>query len=214
MIQFPPVERANEDGLLAIGGNLEIETLRTAYHDGIFPWPIEDFPLLWFAPPQRAILHFDEFHVPRSVRKTLRRAGFELRIDSSFERVIRACATQREDQEGTWITDEMIEAYTRLHQAGDAHCVEAYLDGELVGGLYGVAMGAYFCGESMFYRVSGASKAALVYLVEHLRSRGATWLDAQMMTPLFESFGAREVPRAAFMAMLKQALAQPVRLFD
>lgn len=213
-IQFPPVEEADEYGLLAAGGDLRVETLRTAYRSGIFPWPIEGYPLLWFAPPQRAILPFAEFHVARSLRKLLRRHPFEIRIDSNFERVIHTCAAPRADNEGTWITDEMIAGYTRLHRAGDAHSVEAYHDGELVGGLYGVAYGAYFCGESMFFTMSGASKVALVHLVEHLRARGATWLDTQMMTPLFAGCGAREVPRAEFMAMLGQALQQPVRLFD
>lgn len=210
---FPPVSLATEDGLLCIGGDLKVETLRLAYHSGIFPWPIEGYPLLWFAPPQRAILHFNEFHVPHSLRKLLRKQPFEIRIDHDFPGVITSCASIREYAEGTWITDEMNAAYCNLHAAGDAHSVETYLDGELVGGLYGVAYGAYFCGESMFFKKSGASKAALVALVGHLQSHGATWLDAQMMTPLFASFGTREVPRDDFMQMLKNALAQPVRLF-
>jgi len=213
MIEFPPVEWADEDGVLAVGGNLEIETLRTAYHSGIFPWPVEDCPLLWFAPPQRAVLNFEEFHISRRLARQLRSTAFEMRIDSNFEQVIEACAVQRKYAEGTWITPEMMAAYVKLHEAGEAHSVEIYLDGELVGGLYGVSFGAYFAGESMFHRVSGASKAALVHLVAHLQTRGARWLDAQMMTPLFESFGAREVPRAEFMRELQKALNQPVRLF-
>ncbi len=208
---FPPVEWADEDGLLAVGGRLSVATLRTAYRSGIFPWPVEGLPLLWFAPPRRAILHFDEFHISRSLRKLMRRQPFEIRFDCNFEAVIRACAGQRKHEEGTWITVDMIEAYQRLHRAGEAHSVEAYLNGELVGGLYGVSLGAYFSGESMFYRVSGASKVALVHLVEHLQERGATWLDAQMMTPLFASFGARHVPRDEYMLMLKEALAQPLK---
>jgi leucyl/phenylalanyl-tRNA---protein transferase len=206
---FPPVDWADEDGLLAIGGDLEVETLRTAYRGGIFPWPVEGLPLLWFAPPQRAILRFDDFHVPRSLRKLLRRQPFEVRTNCNFEEVIRSCAARREYAEGTWITEEMIEGYLRLYRAGNAHSVETYLDGELVGGLYGVSFGGYFCGESMFFTASGASKAALVHLVEHLKKGGATWLDVQMMTPLFAAFGAREVPRAKFTAMLRHAFAQP-----
>jgi len=210
---FPPVDLATDDGLLAIGGNLEVATLRRAYHSGIFPWPVEGYPLLWFAPPQRALLHFDEFHVSQSLRKLLRKHQFEIRIDHNFRGVITNCARARESSEGTWITAEMLEGYCDLHAAGDAHSVEAYFEGELAGGLYGVSWGAYFCGESMFFKKSGASKAALVALVEHLQTRGATWLDAQMMTPLFESFGTREVPRAEFMLKLETALAQPVKLF-
>ena len=211
---FPPVENANPDGLLAIGGNLEIATLRSAYRSGVFPWPVDDFPLLWFAPPRRSILHFDRFHISRRLRRTLRHTPFEIRIDTNFEQVIRECAVMREDEEGTWITDELTEAYIRLHRAGDAHSVETYLDGQLVGGLYGVSFGAYFAGESMFYRVNDASKAALVHLVAHLQARGATWLDTQMITPLFATFGACEIPRSKFMKMMKGALSQPVQLFD
>lgn len=211
---FPPVECATVEGLLAIGGDLNVETLRLAYTSGIFPWPVEDYPILWFAPQKRSILPFDEFHIPRSLQKQLRRTSFELRIDTAFERVIESCAAQRRDAEGTWITDEMLCAYTDLHRAGDAHSVETYLDGELVGGLYGVAFGAYFAGESMFHAVSGASKAAVIHLVSHLRARGARWLDTQMLTPLFQSFGAREISRAEFMGQLEEALSRPVRLFD
>ncbi|MBV9468903.1 MAG: leucyl/phenylalanyl-tRNA--protein transferase [Abitibacteriaceae bacterium] len=210
---FPPVEAANADGLLAVGGKLSVSTLREAYHNGIFPWPVEDFPLLWFAPPRRAILPFDQFHISRRLQRTLRHANFEMRINTNFEAVIRACAEQRQDAEGTWITDEMLEAYIALHQAGDAHSVETYQNGELVGGLYGVAFGSYFAGESMFYKVSDASKAALVHLVEYLQTKGATWLDAQMMTLLFANFGACEIPRRRFMKMLKIALEQPTKLF-
>ncbi|HVF09864.1 MAG TPA: leucyl/phenylalanyl-tRNA--protein transferase [Abditibacteriaceae bacterium] len=214
MIEFPPVECADEDGVLAVGGDLEIETLRTAYRSGIFPWPMRGLPLLWFAPPQRAVLVFEEFHVARRLARLLRSTPFELRIDSNFRRVIKACAGPRKGETGTWITPEIRAAYVRLHQAGDAHSVETYLNGELVGGLYGVSFGAYFAGEAMFHRADGASKAALVHLVAHLQERGAQWLDVEVMTPLFESFGAREVPRAEFMRALKKALNQPVRLFD
>lgn len=211
---FPPVERANSDGLLAYGGNLRLSTLRLAYQRGIFPWPVDGYPLLWFAPPRRGILHLDEFHIPRRLARTLRQNPFEMRIDTAFPEVIRACAAARRDEEGTWITPPMIAAYIRLHRAGEAHSVEAWRDGELVGGLYGVSWGAYFCGESMFHHETDASKAAIVHLVHHLQSRGATWLDTQMLTPLFTSFGTREVPRADFMEMLGDAQRDPLKLFD
>lgn len=211
---FPPVEHADEDGLLAIGGDLSSRTLHMAYSRGIFPWPVEDLPLLWFAPPQRGILFCDEFIVSRRLRRTLRSGRFKVCIDNDFEAVMRGCAAPREGEDGTWITDEIIKAYTRLHCEGYAHCVATYLDGELVGGLYGVSWGAYFCGESMFHRTADASKAALVHLIEHVQSRGATWIDIQMMTPHFRLFGAREVPRPEFTRMLQGAMQQPVRLFD
>lgn len=211
---FPAVDRADADGLLAIGGDLQPDTLREAYQNGIFPWPVEGYPLLWFAPPRRAILRFDEFHISRRLKRSLRGQSFDLAIDTDFPAVIAACAGPRRDEDGTWISPAMRRAYTRLHRSSEAHSVEAYREGELMGGLYGVAWGAYFAGESMFYRADDASKAALVHLVEHLSARGATWLDCQMITPLFESFGATEVPRAEFMALLKDALSAPVKLFD
>lgn len=231
---FPPVECADDDGLLAVGGDLKAATLCQAYSRGIFPWPVEGLPLLWFAPPQRAILSLSEFHIPRRLERALRSRPFETRVDANFSAVIRACAGTRKDGEGTWITNGMIAAYTRLHRESDqrkgdqhkgdqrkgsgcgltAHSIGAYRDGELEGGLYGVARGAYFCGESMFHRKSDASKACIIALVEHLHSRGATWLDIQMMTPLFASFGAREVPRAEFTRMLRAAWSQPVQLFE
>jgi leucyl/phenylalanyl-tRNA--protein transferase len=210
MVIFPPVETADEDGFLAWGGDLEPDTLRHAYRSGIFPWPVPGAPLLWFAPPERALLFFDEFHVSRSTRKLLRQQNWETRFDTDFRGVIENCKrAPRPGQGGTWITGAMAKAYTRLHQLGDAHSVEIYLNGELVGGLYGVSFGAYFAGESMFFRESGASKAALIHLVECLKSRGATWLDCQMTTPLFASFGAREVPRHEFMELLNEALHKP-----
>jgi leucyl/phenylalanyl-tRNA--protein transferase len=231
---FPPLECADDDGLLAIGGELSEATLARAYSSGIFPWPIEGLPLLWFAPPQRAVLFFDEFHVSRRLQRELRASRFQIRIDTNFESVILACAAPREHESGTWITDEIREAYTRLHRAPkqnaacanncnvknfgaqklQAHSIETYCDGELVGGLYGVSLGAYFCGESMFHRASAASKAALIFLVEHLKNRGASWIDIQMMTPLFASFGAREIEREEFVKMLQAAQSQPVSLFD
>jgi leucyl/phenylalanyl-tRNA--protein transferase len=210
---FPPVETADEDGFLCWGGNLDVATLRQAYHSGIFPWPYDDAPLFWFAPPQRTLLFFDELHVGSRLRRYLKKSPFEVRVDTQFEAVMQGCAGPRSDGEGTWIIPKMIQAYTRLHHVGDAHSVEAWQDGELVGGLYGVSYGTYFCGESMFTTVDNASKAALVWLVEHMRNRGATWIDCQMMTPHFQAFGARDVERSEFMELLKVSLSSEVELF-
>lgn len=204
MLIFPSIELADDNGVLCIGGDLSSETLRAAYHQGIFPWPInEEFPVVWFAPPMRGVLLFDEFHIPKSVAKMLRREKYECRIDTAFEQVILHCANRLD---GTWVTPDIIDAYTTLYREGIAHSVETYLNGELVGGLYGVSWGKHFCGESMFHLRSGASKAALVYLVEYLKSRGVTWIDIQNISPLFELFGAREIPRADFMTLLKSVI--------
>lgn len=211
---LPPLETADEDGLLAIGGDLSGETLTRAYHSGIFPWPIEDFPTLWFAPPQRCVLLLAEFHVSKRLRRDLKKTHFEYSIDGDFASVIKSCAAPRAYEKKTWILPEMQSAYGELHRAGHAHSVEVHAQGALVGGLYGVSWGNYFCGESMFHRVDNASKAALIFLVEHLQSRGATWLDVQMPTPLFLSFGARLILRGEFMALLGDAMKSEIALFD
>jgi leucyl/phenylalanyl-tRNA--protein transferase len=208
---FPPVEHASEDGVLAIGGDLSAETLLTAYTNGIFPWPVEGWPLLWFAPPQRAVVFFDEVHVGRRLSRFLKTCSYEARFDTAFCDVIRACAEPRPGEEGTWIVPELLEAYEYLHCDGQAHgirarSVETWCEGELVGGLYGVQIGRYFCGESMFHRADNASKFAFLALVEDLKAKDATWLDIQMMTPHFAALGAREIPRTEFSLLLKQTL--------
>ncbi|MDF2440818.1 MAG: leucyl/phenylalanyl-tRNA---protein transferase [Abditibacteriota bacterium] len=210
---FPPVDFADEEGLIAIGGDLSVGTLLDAYRGGIFPWPVEGYPLLWFAPPERAILSFNEFHVARSLRKQMKSESYQVTIDTAFDEVLHACAAPRTYESETWILPPMIAAYNRLHRAGYAHSVEVWMDNELVGGLYGVSVGAYFAGESMFHRRSGASKIALVHLVQHLQTRGATWIDVQMPTPLFESFGACCISRGQFMMLLGQALEENCSLF-
>lgn len=207
---FPPVDCADENGLLAVGGDLRVATLREAYSSGVFPWPVEGLPLLWFAPPQRAVLFLDELRIGRRLARSLRGSRYEARVDSDFEAVIQSCAAPRNDGEGTWILPHMQEAYLRLHRARgegiQAHSFETYLEGQLVGGLYGVQIGRYFCGESMFHRAPNASKFALLHLVEYLRGLGASWLDIQMMSPHFEVLGARDVPREQFMVMLRESL--------
>ncbi|RMF69676.1 MAG: leucyl/phenylalanyl-tRNA--protein transferase [Calditrichaeota bacterium] len=207
---FPPVERADpETGLLAVGGDLEVESLLLAYRSGIFPWPIPGQPVLWFAPARRAILEFSELHIPKRLARTLRRAPFRFAVDRDFEQVIRRCAANpnRKRSSGTWITDEMISAYVRFHEAGFAHSFETYDEQDrLVGGLYGVWLGKFFAGESMFFLRTDASKFALIQAVAHLRAHGLTWMDVQVLSPFLKRFGAREVERAVFMQKLQRAL--------
>jgi len=210
--RFPPVEKADRYGLLALGGDLEIDSLLLAYRSGIFPWPFDEETLAWFAPPRRAVLFLRDFHVSRSLERERKRSKFDFRIDQAFPEVIRRCAEakNRGVQAGTWITQGIIESYIRLHQAGFAHSIECWLDGQLTGGLYGVSIGAMFAGESMFYRRSNASKLALWFLVEHLRQKKAEWIDCQVMTPLLRSFGAVEIQRDEFMALLLKAVKKPM----
>jgi len=210
---FPPVERADEHGLLCYGGHLAPDVVLEAYRNGIFPWPHEGHPLLWFAPPYRAILRFDELRLNARLKRDLRKQNFHISFDQAFPRVIEACAGGRwvdgEYEEGTWITPAMKASYSTLHERGWVHSVEAWQGDELVGGLYGVLIGAHFCGESMFHRVPNASKACVAALVERLKSKGATWLDIETMTPHFERRGAEEIPRDEFMEWMRQAQQKP-----
>jgi leucyl/phenylalanyl-tRNA--protein transferase len=200
--------------MIAIGADLHIETLRDAYRHGIFPWPHERLPLPWFSPRRRAVLFFDELHVGRSLRRSEKKSGFRFTIDRAFRDVIRACATaDRAEDQGTWIGPEIIEAYTRMHDAGDAHSIEVWEGEELVGGLYGVDSSGVFTGESMFHRRADASKLALLRMIQHLRERGATWLDCQVMTPHMRALGAREIPRSKFLDLLAETQSQALRLF-
>ena len=202
------------DDIVAVGGDLEPETLVAAYRRGIFPWPIEDLPLLWFCPAERAILEFDRLHESRSLRRARRRSDLELTLDRAFGDVIRSCAeTPRPGQSGTWIDAEVIDGYTRLHLRGLAHSVEAWRDGRLVAGIYGVSVDGTFSAESMFHREPNASKIALLHLVEHLRRAGLDWLDIQVMTPHMESMGARDIPRREFLALLRRTRRRELVLF-
>lgn len=202
--RFPPVERAFKEpnGLLAAGADLSVPRLLAAYERGIFPWYSEGQPVLWWSPDPRMVLFPPELKISRSLRKRLAKRDYEITADTAFEDVIRACAAPRAGQDGTWITDEMVTAYTRLHRAGHAHSVETWIGGRLAGGLYGVALGAMFYGESMFARAPDASKIALVHLVRHLERRGFGMIDCQMRTAHLARFGAREIPRAEFVRRL------------
>lgn len=209
---FPPVSSAltEPNGLLAAGADLSVERLVAAYRNGIFPWYGEDQPLLWWSPDPRMVLFPAEFRVARSLRKRLLRRDYELRADTAFEAVMRACAEPRADQSGTWITEEMVAAYGTLHRRGLAHSVETWMGGKLAGGLYGVALGRMFYGESMFTRASDASKIALAHLVRQLERRGCGMIDCQIKTAHLASFGAREIPRAEFMRKLQELVNYPL----
>ncbi len=208
---FPPVETALTDpnGLLAMGGDLSMECLLDAYRHGIFPWFNPGDPILWWSPDPRMVLVPDEIRVTRSLAKRVRNAGFELRVDSAFTDVMWACAAPRQDADGTWISPAMIAAYTRLFKAGYAHSVETWHDGQLVGGLYGVAIGRMFYGESMFSREPDASKVALVQLARQLQQWGFGLIDCQMETSHLASLGARTMPRAAFTTRLAELVNLP-----
>jgi len=210
---FPPAESADEDGLVAVGGQLSPEWLLDAYSHGIFPWPVgeTDAPMFWWSLDPRAILELDGLHVSRSLQRTLRSGRFEATSDRDFAGVIRGCAAGPGRQGGTWITPKMIRAYTRLFELGHAHSVEAWHGGQLAGGVYGVAIAGLFAAESMFYRVRDASKVALVHLVAHLRRQGYLLLDIQQLTPHTQRLGAIEIPRDEYLRRLADALAAPSR---
>ena len=208
---FPPVDQALDkpNGLLAVGGNLSPERLLDAYRHGIFPWFNTDEPVLWWSPDPRMVLFPQEFKVSRSLRRTLRNKQYEVRADSAFEQVMRACAEPREGQDGTWIHEEMIAAYTALHRMGHAHSIETWIDGELAGGLYGIAIGHMFYGESMFSRRTDASKIALAHLAKQLARWNFGMIDCQMNTHHLASLGAREIPRTEFIVRLRELIHYP-----
>jgi leucyl/phenylalanyl-tRNA---protein transferase len=206
---FAHPERADDYGLLAVGGDLKPETLLAAYRHGVFPWYDEGDPILWWSPDPRAVFELDGFHVSRRLRRTLRSGRFKVTFNRDFAGVIRGCAERRE--EGTWITPDMVDAYQTLHRLGHAHSVEAWRDEKLAGGIYGVAVGGLFAGESMFTRERDASKVALVCLVERLRERGFQLFDIQFLTDHAKSLGAVEITRAEYLRRLERALAIPAR---
>ena len=203
-LYFPPVQNASYEGILAVGGDLSTERLLLAYKSGIFPWFNPNEPILWWAPNLRMVLFFEELNVTKSMRSILNRGIFEVTFNQDFRGVITNCrSVKREGQKGTWISDEMIEAYCKLNEMGVAKSVEVWQNGDLVGGLYGVDLGTVFCGESMFSKVSNASKVAFIALVKQLKKENYKILDCQVYNEHLESLGCREIQREEFMKILK-----------
>lgn len=203
-LYFPPLETANEFGIIAVGGDLSVERLLLAYKSGIFPWFSEDDPIIWYSLDPRMVLFLDEFKISKSLKQLLKKGEFKVTYNQAFEKVIEQCKTiQRPNQDSTWITDEMKKAYIDFHKAGYAKSVEVWKDDLLVGGLYGIDLGTVFCGESMFSSASNASKIALVFLVDKLKKEKYHLIDCQMYTDYLASFGAREIPRLEFVTYLK-----------
>lgn len=212
-LAFPPPERASPEGLVAIGGDVAPQRLLLAYSQGIFPWPTQGAPLLWFSPDPRFVLQPRAAVIGRTLKKQIARGRYELRADTRFVDVMRACAAvPRPGQAGTWITDELVAGYTRLHELGFAHSIEAYEDGDLVGGLYGVSLGHAFFGESMFALRPDASKVAFATALAHFLRWGIDLVDCQVPTAHLASFGAVAWPRARFLAVLRETVAHPSRV--
>ena len=209
---FPPAEMADDHGLVMLGGKLSPEWLLDAYRHGIFPWPIFDDPkiMAWWSPDPRGVMELDGLYVSTRLARTIRSGKFEVTVNEDFIGVLHGCATAQDREGNTWLTDEMIEAYSHLHRLGHAHSVEVWHQGQLAGGTYGVAIGGLFAGESMFYRVRDASKVALVHLVQHLNTRGYKLFDLQQLNPHTESLGGTEIPRQQYLKRLSRALATKV----
>lgn len=207
VIDFPDPNLARPDGLVALGGDLSTERLLQGYRRGIFPWSID--PITWWSPDPRSIFELDAIHIPRRMARIMRQGKFELSFDSAFEDVICRCSAPARGREETWISAPFIQAYKTLHRQGHAHSVEVWEKGELVGGLYGVAIGGFFAGESMFHSSSNASKAALFHLLQHLHARGFILFDTQVSTPHTRSLGAIDIPRREYLQRLKEAQGLP-----
>jgi leucyl/phenylalanyl-tRNA--protein transferase len=207
-LHFPSPERADAEGLVAIGGDLSVPRLLLAYRSGIFPWTVD--PITWWSPEPRAIFELDRFHVARSLARVIRKGVFRVTRDRAFRRVMQGCAARARGRRTTWISPEFIEAYTQLHEQNYAHSLECWHGTRLVGGVYGVAMGGFFAGESMFHRASDASKVALFHLIEHLRGQGFVLFDIQMLTPITTQLGGITIPRLQYLHRLAQAVEIPV----
>lgn len=219
--KFPDPRSADIDGIVAVGGDFHPETLRLAYSQGIFPWPIEEFDLIpWFCPETRGILDFKNFHIPHSLKKFLNKNPFTYTIDQEFEKIIDLCAHTRRDHNkyhSTWITDELRDGFIEFHKLGNAHSVETWqtINGkkELVGGLYGTTVNGVFAGESMYSKVENASKSALIYLINHLQAKGSTFIDIQVISPHMKLLGATEISRDEFLEKLKIEQSRNLQLF-
>jgi leucyl/phenylalanyl-tRNA--protein transferase len=218
--EFPAADQTTSEGVIVIGGEVTVRSLRKAYGQGFFPWPVDRrYPILWFSPPKRCIFELNALKISRSLRREIRSNRFEIRYDTAFEEVLESCASVRKDGFGTWIDARMQPGYVALHHDGrrdclSVHSVETWLDGQLVGGLYGVAVGGVFTGESMFFTESNASKVALFALIERMKERGFDHLDAQVHSEHLESLGARIIPRTEFLARLAKVRNQDCRLSD
>lgn len=205
---FPPIEEATEEGIVGVGGDLEIESLILAYSQGIFPWPLdEDYPLTWFSPDPRGVLRFEDLHISKSMKKLIKQSKFKIKINSCFEDVIAMCsrAQNRHLQEGAWINNSIIDAYIDLYNNGFAYSFEIFFDDELVGGVYGVSIGRIISGESMFYTKSNASKIALIGLMHYLNDHGVRILDTQMVSPIVETLGGVNISREEFLKIVRES---------
>jgi len=203
-LRFPDPRGANSEGLVAIGGDLSVPRLLLAYRSGIFPWTVD--PITWWSPESRAILELESFHVSHSLARVIRKGLFQITYDRAFRAVMEGCAAPGPGRRSTWITPEFLDAYTQLHQQGHAHSVECWQAERLVGGIYGVSIGSFFAGESMFHSISNASKVALFHLVEHLRQHEFTLLDIQMLTPITLQLGGITISREAYLRRLAHAV--------
>lgn len=203
-LRFPNPRLADAEGLVAVGGDLSVPRLLLAYRSGLFPWTAQ--PVTWWSPDPRGVLELDGFHVSRSLARVLRQGRFSISLDTAFHQVMKGCAASAPGRRSTWITNEFLEAYTELHRSGHAHSVECWQGGMLAGGVYGVAIGGLFAGESMFHRVSDASKVALCHLVEHLRAKGFVLFDLQMLTPITTQLGGVAIRRSEYLKRLARAI--------
>jgi len=204
-LRFPDPRLADAEGLVAVGGDMSAPRLRLAYTSGIFPWTVD--PITWWSPDPRGIIELDGLHLSRSLAKVIRRGEFQVTLDRAFREVMAGCAAPGPGRQSTWITEEFLEAYSELHRQGCAHSLECWQGTRLAGGIYGVSIGGFFAGESMFHRVGNASKVALFHLVEHLRRRGFGLFDIQMLTPITRQLGGIDIPRREYLRRLRQAVA-------